>query len=46
MFKEVDQVKINSVNMQTQRGGTGCGFVAIAVATSLAFGTDPAKMTF
>ena len=35
MFKKVGQVKINSVNMQTQQGGTDCGVFAIAIATSL-----------
>ena len=46
MFKIVGQVKINSLNKQTQRGGADCGLFAIAVATSLGYGDDPAKSTF
>ena len=46
MFKKVGQVKINLVNMQTQRGGADCGLFAIAVAASLGYGDDPAKSTF
>ena len=46
MFKKVGQVKINSVNMQTQRGGTDCGVFAIAIATSLGYGDDPTKLKF
>ena len=45
-IKKVGRVKINSVNMQTQRGGTDCGVFAIAIATSLGYGDDPAKLTF
>ena len=46
MFKKVGQVKINSVNIQTQRGGADCRFFAIALATSLGHGDDdPAKST-
>ena len=46
MFKKVGQVKINSVNMQTQRGGTDCRLFAIAVVTSLGYGDNPAKSIF
>ena len=46
MFKKVGQVKINSVNMQTQRGGTDCGVFAIAIATFLGYGDDPTKLKF
>ena len=46
MFKKVGKVRINSVNMQTQQGGADCGVFAIAIATSLGYGDDPAKLTF
>ena len=46
MFKKVGQVKINSVNVQTQQGGTDCGVFAIAMATSLGCGDNPAQLTF
>ena len=32
--------------MQTQQGGTDCGVFAIAMATSLGCGDDPARLTF
>ena len=43
MFKKVGRVKINSINMQTQQGGTDCGVFAIAIT---GYGDDPAKLTF
>ena len=32
--------------MQRQGGGDDCGLFAIAIATALAFGVDPAELTF
>lgn len=32
--------------MQVKRGGTDRGVFAIAIATSLAYGNDPANLTF
>ena len=42
----MDQVKINSVDMRVQIGDTACGVLVIDVATSFAYGNDPAKLTF
>ena len=33
-------------SMQKQRGGDDCGLFAVATATALAFGIDPAELTF
>ena len=46
MFKKVGKVKIDSVDIPVQRGSTDCGVFAIAITTSLAFGNDPANITF
>ena len=43
---DLPQVKLNSLNKQTQQGGTDYGLFAIAEATSLGYGEDPAKSTF
>ena len=40
------QSEIKTVPMQKQRGGDHCGLFAIATATALAFGVDPAELTF
>ena len=41
MFKKIGKVRIEVTDMQVQKGSTDCGIFAIAVATSLLFGTDP-----
>ena len=46
MFKKMGQVKIDSVDMQIQRGDVDCGVFAVAVATALANGDDPTALVF
>jgi len=44
MFKKVDQVKIDTIDMQIQRVSVDCGIFTVAVATVLANGNDPAAL--
>lgn len=46
LFKKVGKFKFTSVNMQVQEGNVDCGLFAIAVATDLAYGNDPANVIF
>ena len=46
LFKKVGKFKFTSVNMQVQEDNVDCGLFAIAVATDLAYGNDPANVIF
>ena len=46
LFKKVGKFKFTSVDMQVQEGNIDCGLFAIAVATDLAYGNDPANVIF
>ena len=46
LFKKVGKFKFTSVNMQVQEGNVDCVLFAIAVATDLAYGNDPANVIF
>lgn len=41
-----DQLKIKSIKTQRQKGNKDCGLFALAMATAIAFGKDPSKVTF
>ena len=41
-----NQLKIKLIITQTQKGSKDCSFFAIAMATAIAFGKNPSKVTF
>ena len=46
LVQKVGKFKFTSVNMQVQEGYINCSLFAIAVATDLAYGNDPANVIF
>ena len=42
----VNQLKIKLIKTQRQKGNKDCGLFAIAMATTIAFGKNPSKVTF
>ena len=41
-----NQLKIKLIKTQKQKGNKDCGLFAIAMATNIAFGKSPSKVTF
>ena len=41
-----NQLKIKLIKTQRQKGNKDCGLFAIAMATTIAFGKNPSKVTF
>ena len=46
LFQTSEDLRIEVTYMQKQRDGDDCGLFAIAAATALAFGVNPAEVTF